>query len=794
VNLLLKSVSRWKLQEISQNFVNNLQAELDISSLTARLLVARGIKDVQEAEAFLHIEKNDYYDPFLMDGMEKAVERIKRAINDQERILIYGDYDADGVSSTSVMVYTLHKLGANFEYYIPNRFTEGYGPNENAFRWAENQGFHVIITVDTGISAVHEASIAKELGLDLVITDHHEPPPVLPDAYTIINPKKPGCPYPFKGLAGVGVAFKFAQAILGQAPEELLDIVVIGTIADLVPLQSENRLFVNKGLKVLRYTSKPGLVALLDICGLNEQDLATEHVGFAIGPRVNAVGRLGSAIPAVKLFTTSDYDEAKDLAEEIDQSNKERQAIVNQITEEAIQEVESKYPPEDHSVLVIAKEGWNPGVIGIVASRLVERYYRPTIILSIDLEKGIAKGSARSIEGFDMFENLSECRTILPHFGGHPMAAGMTLSITDVNELRIRLNQQAATQLSEEDFSPIIKVDIECNLEDISLQTIEEMHKLAPFGVGNPSPKILISNVTHNEIRKIGAEGNHLKLKVVRNNSTLDVIGFQCGHLHDHISTDSEISLVGELSINEWNGFRKPQLMLKDIAIEAWQLFDYRGVREVGKRLDALPKEKLCLVAFRKSTIEHLRIQNWQEYITYIDSPEEISVDIMNGKYLFLLDLPYEKIHLEQLLVIGAQPERTYAILFSEEEHYFNPIPSREQFKWFYAFLMKKKSFDLAKSGKELAKYKGWTFETVQFMSKVFFELEFVTIDNGIITLVENQPKRDLSDSPTYKKKSEQILLEKELCYSSFIQLKQWFMGRLKSTDLIEEAVNEDGL
>lgn len=784
---MLKSKSRWKLQERNETLVTRLQEELGLSSLTASLLVARGINTPEEARAFLECEKQGFYDPFLMDGMDQAVERIKKAIENKERILIFGDYDADGVSSTSVMVLTLHSLRADFDYYIPNRFTEGYGPNEAAFRKAKEDGYQVIITVDTGISAVHEANVAKELGIDLVITDHHEPSPVLPDAYTIVNPKKPGCNYPFKGLAGVGVAFKFAQAILGYAPVEFLDLVVIGTVADLVPLQSENRLIVKEGLRQLQQSSRAGINALLDVCGIKDQILNAEHVGFAIGPRVNALGRLGSAMPAVELFTTNDKELALQLAEELDFANKERQAIVSEITEAAIAEVEANFPPASNSVLVIAKEGWNPGVIGIVASRLVEKYYRPTIVLSIDPEKGTAKGSARSIEGFDMFENLSDCRDILPHFGGHPMAAGMTLAMQDVDDLRARLNKQAKEQLSEEDFNPITNIDLVCDISDISLQTIEEMNKLAPFGVSNPTPRVMIQGAGYEEARKIGADGNHLKLKLKQAEGTLDVIGFQFGSIHDHLSTDALVSVVGGLSINEWNGIRKPQLMLEDISVEDWQLFDYRGIREIAKKINTLPKEKVCLVAFRSSTLEHLQLTGWKDQVQLVQDPNKL--EVTHGKYLFLLDLPYHADQLESVIKRVGQPERTYAVLYSEEDHYFNPIPTRDQFKWYYAFLLKRKTFDYKKNAKELAKYKGWTAETLQFMSKVFFELEFVTIENGIITISNNEQKRDLSESPTYKKKYEQMKLEKELCYSSYKQLKDWFLERVDSKDL-EDAVN----
>lgn len=431
---MLKSKTRWVVRKPDQHLVQMLANELKITPLTASLLVNRGLDTVDAARYFL-FGKDDFHDPFLLKGMDLAVNRIRQAIEHHERILIYGDYDADGISSTSLLMLTLLDFGAMVDFYIPNRFTEGYGPNEQAFRQAKENGFSLIITVDTGIAAVHEAAVAKELGLDLIITDHHEPGPVLPTALAIIHPKLPDSTYPFRELAGVGVAFKLAHALYGKTPEHLLEIAVIGTVADLVSLKGENRLIVKKGLEQLRSTKNIGLKAIFKSAGIDPLTINEETIGFTLGPRINAVGRLKDADLAVRLLLTDDPEEAEIFATEIEVLNKTRQEIVNTITAEAIEEVETHYSGPENKVLVIGREGWNAGVIGIVASRLVEKFYRPVIVLSFDRDKGLAKGSARSIQGFDLFHNLSTCRDILPHFGGHPMAAGMTLKLDDVDEL-----------------------------------------------------------------------------------------------------------------------------------------------------------------------------------------------------------------------------------------------------------------------------------------------------------------------------------------------------------------------
>jgi single-stranded-DNA-specific exonuclease len=771
---MLRSKKRWKVEgrghSLEQQFVN----ELKISPLVANLLLNRGISSVEEARHFLYIEKTEFHDPFLMKGMGQATERIHNAINNNEKILIFGDYDADGVSSTAVMIHALDRLGAQFSFYIPNRFTEGYGPNEPALRKAKDDGYTLVVTVDTGISAVHEANVAKEIGLDFIVTDHHEPPPVLPDAYAIVNPKQEDCYYPFKGLAGVGVAFKLAHALLGQAPEDLLDIAVIGTIADLVPLVDENRLIAKKGIKALERTNRPGLVALKKITGMIDKELTAEHVGFGIGPRINAAGRLDSATPAVELLICDDKLTAENLATEIDELNKVRQGIVNEITEEAVKIVEQNYSSlDDNKVLVVAKEGWNAGVIGIVASRLVERYYRPTIVMSIDTEKGLAKGSARSIEGFDMFRNLSDCRDILPHFGGHPMAAGLTMKLANVDELRSRLHVIANEVLTDADYVPITNVDIEVLLPDITLPVIEEMSLLAPFGVSNPTPKVMIDRVSLAQMKRIGSEENHLKMQLEQNGHTIDGVGFHLGYLYEEISTAAQVSAVGTLSINEWNGHCKPQLMIEDVAVKDWQLFDCRGSKNF-KRFEHLPTEKIVCVYFDETTIAALKIGD--EYnLFHVPFEAELPELDFTGKYVLLLDLPFEKKQLEKLLSLGKRPERIYPIFHHNENHFFTTIPSREHFKWFYAFLTKQQTFDLSKHGSKLAKHKGWSVDTIDFMVKVFFDLEFVTIKNGLISLSTNIEKKDLNHSKTYKRKQEQASLENDLYYSSYNELKEWF-------------------
>lgn len=785
---MLRSKKRWIKEEApNKEKASELAEELKIAPLVASLLIKRGYYTTEEAKAFLFDDKNEFHDPFLLLGMNIAVERIKKAISNNESILIFGDYDADGVTSTTVMMKTLEDLGANVQFYIPNRFTEGYGPNEGAFRYAKSIGVQLIITVDTGIAAVHEAQVAKELDIDLIITDHHEPGPVLPEALAIIHPKIEGSKYPFRDLAGVGVAFKLSHALYGSVPLHLLPFAAIGTIADLVSLTGENRLLAKKGIKALQETNNIGLNALYRQMNVEKNAINEETIGFMLAPRINAIGRLGSADPAVELLSTDDPELAKELALEMEETNKERQAIVNQITEEAIEQVEQNYPLAENRVLIVGKEGWNPGVVGIVASRLVEKFYRPTIILSFDYEKGVAKGSARSIEGFDLYQNLSTCRDILPHFGGHPMAAGMSLKIDDVDVLRNNLNKLAFDQLTEEDLVPLTKVDGSFSISDISIQSIEDMQMLAPFGVDNPKPKLTFCDLEVENMRKIGSNQNHLKILLKQNEFDLDGIGFGIGDLCDHIAPNAKVSVLGELSINEWNNRKKTQIFIQDIEVSHWQLFDYRSLRKMNHLYDVVP-ENAHWIFFHQDSVP--KDMNQQVSYQVMETIEQAAFFESVDNAIVLADYP-PNIDMLKTLLANNQPERIYAVFYKQQSDFFSTMPTRDHFKWFYAFLAKQGMFHLGKFGGELARRKGWSKETVDFMSKVFFELNFVTMKDGFISLNKNVPKRDLSESISFQQKQAQFELENELIYSSYEQLKNWFDLILKKSVNNEEAVKE---
>ncbi|WP_232695556.1 single-stranded-DNA-specific exonuclease RecJ [Brevibacillus daliensis] len=762
---MLKARSRWQLSSFDDSVSKEIAEACDISLLLARLLVLRGMNTPELVKAFLHASPEQFHHPFLMDGMEKSVHRIRQAIANKEAICIYGDYDADGVSSTSLMVHLMRKLGATFDYYIPNRFKEGYGLNKDALSYLHDSGFQLVVTVDTGISAVDQVEHSKQLGLDLIITDHHEPPAIIPDAYAVINPKKPGCSYPFDMLAGVGVAFKLGHALLEEPPMDLIDLAAIGTIADLVPLIDENRVLASLGLKRLNQTRNIGIKALIDVCGLGDKELTAGHVGFAIGPRINAVGRLETAEAAVQLLVTDDKEEAKDLAETLDQINKERQDLVSEMADEAIAMVEEMYPPDSNHVLVVAKEGWNVGVVGIVASRLVEKFYRPTIVLGIDSEKGIAKGSARSIAGFDMYEALTASKELLPHYGGHTMAAGMTLPIENLEPFREQLNQLAGTLLSPEDYIPQSRVDLEVTIEDMSLDLASELEEMAPFGMGNPTPILLCKEASHQGMRKIGKDESHLKCMLSHNQKQIDAIGFQFASIMEKVTPNARLSLLGELQVNEWNGNKKPQFMLKDIAVMHQQIFDWRGIRDKERKwLEQHRHQPSITVTFQKQSYDTL-CQICKDSglddtrISYITE-----IGIMEGKKpggeprLLIYDLPTSPKALQHALTAFSELE-VVTCMFGESDHSFEllHVPSREDFKVLYQIFRQYDKINKAHLD-SLAKKMKVKRSVLERMLAVFLDLQFISEEEKTYSYYPEPKKSSLESSEllvTWKREAE---------------------------------------
>lgn len=774
---MLQSKMKWHFTAVKDDAVTD---ELDhLSPVIKDLLLQRGIDTKEEAEKFLFPSTENMHHTEKLATINIAAARVHRAIAVQEKILVFGDYDADGVTSVALLVKTLQELGAACDFYIPNRFTEGYGPNEAAFREAFDQGFRLIITVDNGIAAAHEATVAKELGLDLIITDHHEIQEEIPDAFAIVHPKcSPD--YPFSDLAGVGVAFKFAEHLLGYFPKHLLEFAAIGTIADLVPLVDENRIIAYYGLRALTVTDNLGLQALKQCCEI-KGEVTEEDVGFAIGPRLNAVGRLQDASLAVKLLLTEDRREAEEIADMIQALNERRKKIVSNIVKEAEQLVEQ---PKEHGVIIVAKEGWNEGVLGIVASRLVKKYDRPAIVLAINPENGTVKGSARSIPGFDLFTNCMKFRDLFTHFGGHSQAAGMSLPMDNVIPLRDGLHELIMQQLTTEDFKQVVQISKTLAISEVSETLISEMDKLAPFGMSNPKPVFHIQAVPA-DVRRLGNLKRHLKIQFQDDYAKLEGIGFGMGDLYHHISPKTQVSMVGELGINEWNGNKKMQIIMQDMQIDQWQLFDHRG----RKQLDLSPymtNDRRQMVLYEQVPSNLVGdIPESFKRITYDTDLSEIPVTDV----LYLFALPSDLNRLKEI-INTAMPVNIHACYFVEKSTYFKPFPSRQEFKWLYGLIMKRKSLDLKTELKYIMDAKGWAKDRVLFIANVFFELGFVIINNGVIQLNPSSVKKDLQESMLYQERLSRAEIEKTLYYSTYTELKQWFAECSKRAEALKEEVS----
>ncbi|MFE5320114.1 single-stranded-DNA-specific exonuclease RecJ [Paenibacillus sp. NPDC056579] len=801
---MLKARAKWKISKTDARQVEEFANELQVSTLVARLLISRGITDKEHAAAFLHGGTDHVHDPFLLSGMQKAVERIRQALERGEKIRVYGDYDADGVSSTTLMVHLLKQLNATFDYYIPHRVHEGYGLNKPALDLARQQGVQLLITVDTGISAVEEIAYATELGMDVIVTDHHEPPELLPVAYSVINPKKPDCPYPFKSLAGVGVALKLAQALLGRWPEELLEFAAIGTVADLMPLLGENRVIVRQGIKKMQSTKNWGIRSLLDVAGVKLKDVNATHIGFALAPRINASGRLNNADDAVRLLITDSEQEAEHLAYDLDSLNKERQRIVDEMTKQAMAMVEERMSSGLNKVIVLAQVDWNVGVIGIVASKLLDKYYRPTLILGIDKESGMAKGSARSIAGFDLYQALTHCHDLMDHFGGHQAAAGMTLPKENLPELERRLNVLADEWLSPDDFIPILQADLECSLDEVGIDTIQQLDQLGPFGMGNPVPKFVFTDVRCQELRTIGREQQHIKMMLCKGTEeasvALDAIGFNKGTVLPWISSTATLNVLGELSINEWNGVRKPQMMIQDVSVPDVQLFDWRGAAKPENKLQELAR---CLEQLYGKVQEGRKLpalltfhpDDKQVRFQLIKSYPVWKVDTATGECIpandlargltwsdvtdvVFYDMPPRLSLLEQAVANAAHAQRWYA-LFSGKLFDQGTIPSRDMFKTVYGAVQQQgnRAFQGNAFTDVLSRRSGYSKELIQFMLDVFTELGFVRKTAEGFMPVANPVKKELGSSRLFQQRKHSAEVEQTLLYSSAQQLYELLKG-----------------
>lgn len=562
---------KWKIApEVDLSSAEKLSQEAKLPLVLSKILIKRGINTLSQAQKFLAPDYSDLLDPFLLPNLEKATERIISALRKKEIIMLFGDYDVDGITATALVYLSLSHLGGEVSYYLPHRLLEGYGLSKEGIKEAQKRGASLVISVDCGTTATEEADFAKELGIDLIITDHHQPQKKTPEAFAVINPKLNV--YPGGELSGVGVAFKLICGIykkLGMDEKELiehLDLVALGTSADIVPLTKENRILAKLGLEQLEKSEKFGIQDLILNSGLEGRKLSPSQVVFGLAPRINAVGRLGDAQCAIKLLSTTDPREASQLALFLEMENRRRREIDERTMKEALEMAEREVKAED-KVIVLSKENWHPGIVGIIAARIAEIYYRPTVLLAVDGQE--AKGSARSIPSFHLFEALNSCQEVLIRFGGHKQAAGLALEKRNLEGFKEKLKQVASQKLSDEDLVPQLLIDCEVNSEEISSELANFLEQLAPFGPGNMRPVLVTRNLENfDQPSVIG--NNHLKLRIKQNDKMLDGIAFGQGDWIKPLSARNvKYDLAYVLENNSWNGNTNLQLRVKDIKLKS---------------------------------------------------------------------------------------------------------------------------------------------------------------------------------------------------------------------------------
>ena len=555
---------KWQVYQVDNKKVEQIQQKYGVNKLLATILANRGIVEEKQIDKFLHPKRSDFYNPYEMPDMEIAVNRIAKAIENKEKTIIYGDYDVDGITSVTVLKSFLEERGLKVDEYIPNRLNEGYGLNNKAVETIASQGYTLMITVDCGISAIEEVKYANELGIETIITDHHEPGNELPDALAVVDAKRKDNKYPFRNLAGVGVVFKLLQAIgmrLGLEEKEYLkylDIVCIGTISDIVPLVDENRVIVKLGLKLVEQTKNLGLRSILKSAGYSKIDSTT--ISFGVAPRINASGRMGHQEDALKLFLSKEINEVNELTQKLNDYNRIRQETEKNIYAEAIKQIEKDNLAKRNTIVVMGKN-WHHGVIGIVSSKITEMYFKPSILLCEEDDYG--KGSGRSIPGFDLYEALTECKDFIDRFGGHSMAIGINIKKENFENFKDKL-EEIATQKHIEDIVPILKIDAQVSLDEISKDMVDSLKELEPFGEENKTPLFVFKNLKIDSIRAL-SEGKHLKLTLKDSKNIVNAIGFNLGELTNEYKIDDRVDVVGNLEINSFNGMENIQINIKDI-------------------------------------------------------------------------------------------------------------------------------------------------------------------------------------------------------------------------------------
>lgn len=766
---------KWELADNAPSLtVDNLEKELGISRILATLLAQQGIDSTEQAKKFFEPSMEEIHDPTLLHDMDKAVERIEQAVEKQEQITIYGDYDADGITSTSLMYETLLSIGANVNYYVPNRFTDGYGPNMDAYQRLIDNGTQLFITVDNGVSGKNVINKVMAAGVDVVITDHHELPADLPNAVAIVHPRYPGSNYPFPDLSGVGVAFKVAWALTGEFPVEELDLVAIGEIADVVNVTDENHALISYGIQQLRQGMRPGLAALMKLADIKANNLTDQDIGFGIAPRLNALGRIADANDGVKLLTSLDENESQKLAKEVDQANKERQNLVAEIMKEAEKQANSSANQQKRTLLIVGK-GWHQGVLGIVASRIMNETGKPTIIASTDQNNPtLIKGSGRSVDSFNLFNALEAHCELFTTFGGHPAACGLSFDQKNIVPLQIALEEETGKQK----FDPMVKQPLPIAMKlapaDVTQQLYNDIQRVAPFGPGNMEPVFELNNVKVVDVKTMGQEHQHLKFSIVSDKKNLTVVAFGQGNLATLLSAPTgQINLAVKVSLNEWRGKKTVQLMLEDLQINGTVIIDERT-------------NKLTPQLFNSSDYYIVREPRLRENIAphvapgYTLSIEEAIKTDFSGQQVTLVDCPSSEEMLKQIFAEDeGEPATIRLLLYQRKSAYLAGLPTRNDFAQLYRFIYKQKEIKWPMQAKAVSNHLKINMDRLNLMIQVFSEAGFVTIKDDVLKFNEPTNKTDLTQTKRYQKQLAQYKVEQQLLFNDAATVAKWLLEYL---------------
>ena len=744
----------WIYPSYDENFIKELES-YSISKNIAKILNARSITDMTVVKKYFSDEYEEGYDPFLMYDMQKAVDRINEAIENEEKILVYGDYDADGITSTVLLVETLISMGANVSSYIPNRFEEGYGPNKDAFTKIINSGISLIITVDNGIAGVEEVNLANELGCDVIITDHHKIQDTIPDAYAIIHPEHPDGNYPFKKLAGVGVAFKLAHALLEIFPDFLLDLVAIGTIADMVSITDENRIFVKQGLELLNEDPRIGLKMLLELSSIDTK-IDEQTVGFYIAPKLNSIGRMDSAKLGLTFLMAEDPITAKALAEQIEQYNIERKQVTEDIVKDVINKIETSDKKEKNVIMVSGK--YHEGVLGIVASNIVERYQKPVFIMN---EKdGVLKGSARSIFDFNIYTAMNKISDLFLAFGGHTLAAGFSFDESNYKEIEKFLHNEFEEFKQHNKLKSSKNIDIVTSLEDISYQLLNSLDALKPYGMDFEKPSILIENAMVLNKAYFGSEKQYLRLTIADEVGNLECISFKDVSAFDKVEKNDIIDLLCTLDKNNFNGRSKLQAHIIDINIKE---FLFEDLRFMNYDISKIDNTSLKLSKYKDDKASN--------FYLYKDI-DKLDADF---EYIYLLDIPNSKGYLEK--ITNLNPKKVF--LICEEKEVLSDlylIDKDRLIKLFNLILStNNKQISVAQQLDKLLSVLKTNVDSLKIMIQIFKELELITFVNNTIILNPNYKTVDLKKSPSFVKMESIFEMENLLLKESIANIDKLF-------------------